>query len=629
MSHLTGIEVASLWAAIETAAELSQLGIYVARVDASPPTIVYVSPRAAIICGRSEDDLRGQLPWAILDAADWPQVQQAIARPAGAAPRAFTVTVVQPSGERIPIELASTRIVTAKGTFVLGYFRDVSAERDAIAALRASEARFRFLVQAAPDGVVILVRGIVVFMNPKAAALLLDGTPEQAIGKPIASFQPEDDARITAERIMEMLRSGKEMPPNEYRTLVDPARIIEIKSVPCDWEGKPAVLAFARDVTERKAIQQRLVEADRLAAMGTLAAGVAHEINNPLTYAMLGVQRIESLLGEVPAGAAAAIRERLGDIEHGLSRVASITQGLRSFARPADTAQGPVDLAATVERALKMVDNDLRHRAQLIKHLTEVPPVVGNASRLEQVIVNIVLNALHALPADGPQTITLTLRPRDEATVTLAIQDTGRGIPDDIVGKIFDPFFTTRTVGDGMGLGLAVCKTIVEGVGGAIEVASTVGTGTTMTIVLPAHRGTAKVVPPPVQTRTAVRRKILLIDDERLVRDALARLLGSEHEVVAVGNGADGLAALRAGSFDAIVCDVMMPGMNGWDVYRRIAAEFPGLERRVVFISGGTFTSELDEFLRTTANRCLSKPFKLDDLFKAIDATCADRGTAL
>lgn len=121
-----------------------------------------------------------------------------------------------------------------------------------------------------------------------------------------------------------------------------------------------------------------------------------------------------------------------------------------------------------------------------------------------------------------------------------------------------------------------------------------------------------------------MRRKLLLIDDERLVRDALARLLGTEHEVVAVASGEDGLAALHASSFDAIICDVMMPGMNGREVYRRIAAELPGLERRVVFISGGTFTPELNDFLTTTANRCLPKPFKLDEVFKAIDATCAE-----
>jgi two-component system, cell cycle sensor histidine kinase and response regulator CckA len=479
--------------------------------------------------------------------------------------------------------------------------------------------------------VVILARGQIVFMNPKAAVLLGAGTPAQALGKPIAAFLPPEDARKTAERIADMFRTGTEMPPNEYRTLGDPGRIVEIKSIRCDWEGQPAVLAFARDVTERKAIQQRLVDADRLAAMGTLAAGVAHEINNPLTYALLGVQRIASVLDAagLPADAIQMIRDRLHDIEHGITRVASITQGLRSFARPDDATTGPVELGATLERALKMVDNDLRHRATLEKVVEDVPPVVGNGSRLEQVIVNILLNAIQALSSDGRHTIEVVLASRGPDAVALSIKDSGRGIPEDIRGKIFDPFFTTRRIGEGMGLGLSVCKTIVEGFGGTIEVVSTLGRGTTMTIVLLAHRGTIPTAAPPRRRSPSARRRILIIDDELLVRDALVRLLGADHDVLAAGSGEAGLAALQAGAFDVILCDVMMPGMNGREVHRRIAAEQPGVERRLVFISGGTFTPELDEFLATTTNRYLTKPFKLDEVFAAIEATCTDRQTAL
>lgn len=620
---LDGLDVTSLWAAIETAAELAQLAIYVCRIDSVPPRILYASPRAAAICGRSAADLVGQLPWSMLGQAHVSAIREAVARPADAPPLAFAVSVVTPGGKEIPIELTSTRIVNPAGTFVFGFFRDVSAEREAVAALRASEARFRFLVESAPDGVVILVRGTIVFMNPKAATLLGAGTRERALGQPIGAFLPQEDARLAGQRIAEMFRTGQEMPPNEYRTIEDPNRIVEIKSVRCDWEGQPGVLAFARDVTERKAIQQRLVDADRLAAMGTLAAGVAHEINNPLTYALLGVQRIGSLLdgAGLPATTLATVRERLGEIEHGITRVATITQGLRSFARPDDAPPGPVDLGATLERALRMVENDLRHRAQLVKRIEELPPVLGNASRLEQVLINMLLNALQALPPEGTHVIEVTAAKRGEDSVVLAVRDTGRGIPDDIRGKIFDPFFTTRRIGEGMGLGLAVSKTIVEGLGGAIEVDSAPGAGTTMRIVLRAHRAATPAASASSRARASERRKILIIDDERLVRDALVRLLSGEHDVTATGNGEAGLAAIAASKFDVIICDVMMPGMNGREVHRRIAAEHPGLERRLVFISGGTFTPELDEFLTTTTNRCLTKPFKLDDVFVAIEAT--------
>ncbi len=621
---LDGLDVPSLWTAIETAAELSQLAVYICRVDSDPPRILYASPRAAAICGKPASELAGQLPWSMLREADVGPVRAAVARSGSAAPMAFAVHVVTPEGKEIPIELAATRIVNPGGTFVFGYFRDVSAERDAVAALRASEARFRFLVESAPDGVVILVRGTVVFMNPKAAVLLGAGSRERALGQPIAAFLPPEDARLTAQRIADMFRTGTEMPPNEYRTLGDPNRIVEIKSVRCDWEGQPAVLAFARDVTERKAIQQRMVDADRLAAMGTLAAGVAHEINNPLTYALLGVQRIGTVLvtAGLPANLLESIRDRLSEIEHGITRVASITQGLRSFARADDAAPGPVDLAATLEHALRMVENDVRHRAELVKRIGELPLVLGNASRLEQVIVNFLLNALQALPTEGAQTIEVTAARRGDDGVVLAVRDSGRGIPDEIRGRIFDPFFTTRRIGEGMGLGLAVCKTIIEGFGGSIEVESSPGAGTTMRIVLRAYRGAAPAASAPSRSASAsARRKILIIDDERLVRDALVRLLSSEHDVVAAGNGEAGLAAIAAGTFDVIICDVMMPGMNGRDVHRRIATDHPGLEQRLVFISGGTFTPELDEFLTTTTNRCLTKPFKLDDVFVAIEAT--------
>jgi CheY-like chemotaxis protein len=253
--------------------------------------------------------------------------------------------------------------------------------------------------------------------------------------------------------------------------------------------------------------------------------------------------------------------------------------------------------------------------------------VLGNASRLEQVFVNVLLNAIQSLTPGGTHTITVALAPRGDSEVALAITDTGRGIPDEILGKIFDPFFTTRRIGVGMGLGLSVCKTIVEGFGGVIEVRSKPGSGTTITIVLRAHAAAAVSAPAAVSRAPGgarIRRKVLIIDDERLVRDALTRLLQADHEVVSASSGEAGLAALDAGGFDVIICDVMMPGMNGREVHRRIAAHHPGLERRLVFISGGTFAPELDEFLATTRNRCLAKPFKLDDVFAAIDATCAD-----
>ncbi|MGE0397755.1 MAG: ATP-binding protein [Kofleriaceae bacterium] len=623
---LPGVDLASLWGALEAAAEQSSIAIYVARIDTDPPAILYASQLAAEILGRPRESLIDMTPWEILIPEDQVRIQQMIALPsADLPPSSVDLTVERPDGTRIPIRLGRTRLVTAGQVLSFGYFRDVSPERDAVEALRRSEARFRFLVEAAPDGVVIVSRGQIVFINRRGAELIANATIDEVMGRPIGAFLPPDDAAAAAERIGRMFATGTEMPPNEYGVLVDPERVVEIKSIICDWEGTPAVLAFARDVTERKRLQHKLVEHDRLAALGTLSAGVAHEINNPLTYATLGLQRIErTLMGaDLPPATLAQVRVQIREIEHGISRVASITRGLRTFARPDDGPPGPVSLTEVVERSLRMVENDLRHRAQLVRTILDVPPVTGNASRLEQVVVNLLLNAIQSLRPERPQNeIELVLLQRG-ANVVLTIRDTGRGIPALLRDRIFEPFFTTRAVGEGMGLGLSVCRTIVEGFGGTIEVASTEGQGTTMTVALPIHRGSHPSIAPPAAPTSTSRKRVLIIDDEPLLRDALTRLLGADHEITTASSGAEGLAAIARGPFDVIVCDVMMPGMNGQEVHRRIACDHPGLERRIVFITGGTFSPELDEFLANTPNPLLAKPFQLDDVIAAVESVAS------
>ncbi|MDB4960907.1 MAG: Sensory box histidine kinase/response regulator [Myxococcales bacterium] len=619
------VDVTALWTAIETAAEQAGIAVYVARIDTQPAGILYASPRAAEILGRSQAELIGVAPWSIMVPADQPKIQAMIARPPGAPPSLMRATAIRPDGRRVPIDVAATRIHTAGAVLTFGYFRDVTAELDALSALRESEARFRFLVTASPDGVVILQRGVVVFTNPRAVQLLGAATEAEVMGKSITSFLPPTDIGAAEKRVATMARTGEEMPPREFGVLAVPGRVVEVKSIVCEWEGAPALLALARDVTERAAMQRRLVEADRLAALGTLAAGVAHEINNPMTYALLAVQRIERTLTSLggPPEALASIREQLSDIEHGIGRVASITRSLRAFARPDDSPPGPVDLTEIVRRSLKMVDNDLRHRAKLDLDLPEVPPVTGNASRLEQVVVNLLLNAIQALPEAEANTIGVRLEAPSKGSIVLSISDNGHGIPAAVRHRIFEPFFTTRPIGKGMGLGLSVCKTIVEGFGGEIAVASTEGVGTTVSITLRVHTGPAVGEQPASSFARAPRLRVLLIDDEPILRTVFARLLEDHHDVVTASSGVDGLELAITGAFDAIVCDVMMPGVDGAEVYRRVALARPGQEKRIIFITGGTFTRELDEFLATTPNRLLLKPFKLEAVLSAVESVAS------
>ncbi|HEY5922328.1 MAG TPA: PAS domain S-box protein, partial [Kofleriaceae bacterium] len=433
------LDVDTLWSAIEAAAEQAGIGVYIAHIDVRPPRILYVNECAAGIVGRPVSELVGALPWSMLREEDQLTVRGLIDRPIGAPPAVAELTVVRPDGKRVPITLAATRMQTPLGIMSFGYMRDISVERDTVEALRQSEARFRFLVEAAPDGVVILQRGMIVFINPKAAHLLGVGRDE-ALGRSIASFLPPADAAAAGERIGAMLRHGTEFPPSEYGVLADPSRVVEIKSIVCEWNGGPGVLAFARDVTERKAIHRRLVESDRLAALGTLAAGVAHEINNPLTYAQLSVQRIERVVDslDVPGDVREVLRSHLDDIRHGIRRVASITHSLHTFVSQDGDAVEPVDLEAVTTRALKMVENELRHAAKLVEAVAKVPPVNGNALRIEQVLVNVLINAIKALPSNPttPHVVRVSLD-HDDDRVTVTISDTGAGIPAAVRSRIF------------------------------------------------------------------------------------------------------------------------------------------------------------------------------------------------
>jgi PAS domain S-box-containing protein len=481
---------------------------------------------------------------------------------------------------------------------------------------------FEELIDQAPDGVVILEAGRVGVMNPTAARLL-GVARDKALGQPIASFLPPADAALAGQRIGHMMATGEEIAPNEYGTLAAPDRVVEIKAKRWHWEGRPAVLAFARDVTERKAMAQQLVHADRLAAIGTLAAGVAHEVNNPLTYVQLSLQLIEETLKHVP-GASALVAELLQDATRGIDRVADITRSLRAFARPSSGKSGPTDVVAVVDAALRMVDNDLRHRAQLVRTVHEVPWVIANAPRLEQVLVNLLLNAIQSLRGRDGDTITVEVGPRSATEVAVTVRDTGCGMSAAVRERIFDPFFTTKPVGEGMGLGLSVSRTIIDAIGATLVVDSTEDVGTAVTLVLRAHRsahtgdGGRESVGAKAEPQDKARRRVLVVDDETLVRTLLSDLLSRHHDVVTVDRGSAAIAALEANEFDVVLCDVMMPGMTGVDVYRHVAATWPGLEQRFMFITGGAFTVELEKFLAATGRLILSKPFQINAVLAAI-----------
>jgi PAS domain S-box-containing protein len=486
-----------------------------------------------------------------------------------------------------------------------------------------SEPNFRGLVEAAPDGIVISRNGVVVYVNAAATRLLGYDQASELVGQPMSIFLDAAAMAAMRTRLEHMRRVGAKLAPHEYPAKRRDGSVViaEIASMFIEHEGAPAVLAFARDVTERVELRAQLAHAERLAAIGVLAAGVAHEINNPLAYMSLSA---ELLLRQLTArGDAQQTLDDLRAIVTGARRIAGIVRELRTYARQDDEPVGRVDLAAAVAAAERVVAHELKPRARLRREIGELPPVLGTATRLEQVFVNLLLNAAHAIPeerADGE--ISIRARASDRE-VTVEVIDNGAGIPAEALPRIFEPFFTTKPSGAGTGLGLSISRDIVARLGGDLVAVSEEGRGTTMRVTLP--RAPDRAPPrdpslPPLGAAPAERRRVLVIDDEPFVVELVTAALRGRHEVVGVTDAHQGLEHLLDGEpFDVVVCDLMMPSLSGMDLHASVAKARPGLEGRFVFATGGPTTDRARAFLATVPNARLMKPFSAGELEECVE----------
>ncbi|MAG37030.1 MAG: hypothetical protein CL878_12410 [Dehalococcoidia bacterium] len=407
---------------------------------------------------------------------------------------------------------------------------DVTARREAEAALRASEEQYRLLVENHVDGVILTVDGKAVHANPVLCELLGLSLEEIHGRSPVELLAPEDQARAGAR--MRELFAGAKIEPSEYQALrKDGATIpVEVVSRIVQRSGQPVLLTVVRDIAERKQAQQALQQAQKLEAVGQLAAGIAHEINTPVQYMgdnarflqeatttlqpllanLLALSQAKQQSSAVPAALLtelAALTEA-ADVEFlpetlpratqhtldGVARVAKIVRAMRDFShRSVGSAdKEPTDLARAIDAALTISRNEWKYVAEVVTDLDPgVPLVPLLAGEFNQVLLNLIVNAAHAITevvgdgAEAQGTITLSMR-RDQDWVELQVADTGAGIPEALRERIFEPFFTTKEVGQGTGQGLALARAcIVEQHGGTLNVESTVGEGTTFTIRLP------------------------------------------------------------------------------------------------------------------------------------------------
>ena len=382
-------------------------------------------------------------------------------------------------------------------------------------------------------------------------------------------------------------------------------------------------VAVLRDVTRERATQAQLMVSDRMASVGMLAAGVAHEINNPLACVVANLELSCQAMDERPVAAdpivAQEVRAMLGDARGAANRVRQIVSDLKMFSRDEDTRALTADLRSVLESTVRMAWNEIRHRARLVVEYGDTGLVEGSDSRLGQVFLNLLVNAAQAIPegdADG-NIIRIASRKDLSGRVVVDISDSGSGIAPENLRHLFTPFFTTKEPGVGTGLGLPICHRIIMGLGGELLVRSELGKGTTFTVILEAAADGRPVsqAAPPLLPRAATRGRVLVIDDDPMVGTVIARTLAKEHDVVATISASDGLARLRGGErYDVILCDLMMPQMTGAELYTELHTFEPALAERMIFLTGGAFTTAARTFLDTVANAKLEKPFNTQEL---------------
>ena len=402
------------------------------------------------------------------------------------------------------------------------------------------------------------------------------------------------------------------------------------------------VLLYVREVTEERDREVRRLQAEKLASIGMLAAGVAHEINNPAAFVLGNIEALTAQLKLVDERVQSAveppmrselqtilfeINSILQESKEGMARIQRIVRDLSSFSHVDDEKQKLTELNSAVESTLGLLKNELRHRATVERELRATRVVQTSPARLGQVFLNLIINAAQALNESEAGRNRIVVRTYDaDPDVVFEVTDNGPGIAPDLLERIFDSFYTTKPRGVGTGLGLPISQGIVRSLGGEVTVETQHGNGATFRVRLPSLPGLRREVGGGAPAAPAYRRRrILAVDDEALLLKAYRRMLADVHEIVTALGARDALLILEKNrDFDLVLCDLQMPEMSGIELYAAVKARFPELGDRFVFVTGGAFSAEAKRFLEQDIT-CLGKPFRIEELLTVIEQKIGER----
>jgi nitrogen-specific signal transduction histidine kinase/CheY-like chemotaxis protein len=398
-----------------------------------------------------------------------------------------------------------------------------------------------------------------------------------------------------------------------------------------DHQGRiVGIVGIGREITALRQAQAQLVLADRMLSVGLLAAGVAHEINNPLSAVIGNLEYAATLAAQLTAagsGDPATLADLscvLADTRAAADRIREVAADLRLFVRTPEREIHSVAVDQVLDASARLLRNEIRHRARIVRRYEVVPRVRASEPRLSQVFINLLVNAAQAMPIGRAEEneIRLYVHQDPAGDVVVEIADTGMGMTPEVQRRLFTPFFTTKGRDMGTGLGLSVCSRLVSGMGGRIEVQSDPGRGSTFKLVLPPDRSgaadatTVEIATPPPEWNGVRRGRILVVDDDEAVGTALRRLLTPHHEVTVSRSAKEALDHLLEGAacYDLILCDLMMPDQTGLDLLEALEVSLPDEARKVVLMTAGAFSPEAYHALASAALVVVEKPIGPDRL---------------
>jgi two-component system NtrC family sensor kinase len=572
--------------------------------------------------------------WSVADAAEHrDQVHPSWFEQPSETLHGMAVVPVQRRGERIgAVTIASQRVHTfsplelERVEAMADLLSVALANAELFETMRQAEWRFRTLFRAAPDAVLTVLQTTGRVREANDAVREVFGLePHQVVGRQLLDVLVPEDRPILDEALTRAFAGHPARVEVHIVTPEGQARVIALAASRLPEADPPSALLVGRDMTHERELRVRLMESDRLAAVGELVAGVAHEVNNPLSSISAFAQLLLRDTGMTPSQ-----RESLEVIRAETMRASQVVKDLLAFARRSEPQSAPLDLNGVVGRSLRMRQYQFNEASVRVETelAADLPSVNGDARQLQQVCLNLLTNAVQAMSPDGGVLRGRTYQTND--LVRLEVKDTGPGIPVDARAHIFEPFFTTKKEGEGTGLGLSVSYGIVTTHGGTIEVAETGPAGTTFRVTLPAATVAAaqerdRELAPIALRSPLAGIKLLFVDDEPALRSGMQAF--GELRGFTVLTASDGVAALetaRSAGVDAVVCDLRMPGMDGYTFHEHLRQERPGLAARTIFITG--------DVIATTSSRSgvarqpvLTKPFAFDRIEEALIAVL--RGT--